>query len=262
MRQLVLHGFPTTTTRTDDAAYRWMALPSSTKIGPFLRIRSPRSMPGPRGTDPTRSTQSAWSCVSARSADALTRSSSGYAPSSSSMSTPLALSIICGMSARRRSISVSGPNISPDAMRGRTAYATWPVAPVTTTLTVLIRGGLLLERVRGDGSRPPPRRVCGLLSATAEGEVAHGDRSVRVHRYLERRVDSDRRPGDRVVTVEVERRVVDGVLVVCRDSRPLHRGPGVDKPRRREGRWVCRHPCGDGAVFFEGTGNPEVPGVV
>ena len=137
MRQLVLHGFPTTTMRTDDAAYRWMALPSSTKIGPFLRIRSPRSIPGPRGTDPTRSTQSAWSCVSARSADALTRSSSGYAPSSSSMSTPLALSIICGMSARRRSISVSGPNISPDAIRGRSAYATWPVAPVTTTLMVL-----------------------------------------------------------------------------------------------------------------------------
>src|SRR5438045_1031809 len=66
-----------------------------------------------------------------------TRSRSGYAPSSSSMSTPLALSIICGMSARRRSMSVSGPNISPEAMRGRSAYATCPVAPVTTTLTRL-----------------------------------------------------------------------------------------------------------------------------
>src|SRR3989475_3581324 len=43
----------------------------------------------------------------------------------------------CGMSARRRSTSVSGPNISPAAIRGSSAYATCPVAPVTTTRTVL-----------------------------------------------------------------------------------------------------------------------------
>src|SRR5207302_2972843 len=209
-----------------------------------------------------RKTQSARWWVSARSDDALTRSSSGYAPSSSSMSTPLALSIICGMSARRRSMSVSGPNISPEAMRGRSAYATCPVAPVTTTLIVLIRSLLLLERVRGDGSRPSPRRVCGVLSATADGEVAHGDHAVRVHRYLERRVDPDRRSGDRVVAIEIERRVVDEVLVVFLDPEPFDRMPAIDRPRRREARGVRRHPCGDGPVSFEGTGDPEVPGVV
>src|SRR2546425_6950892 len=53
------------------------------------------------------------------------------------MSVPLAFSMTCGMSASRRSTSVSGPNISPPAIRGSSAYATCPVAPVTTTRTVL-----------------------------------------------------------------------------------------------------------------------------
>src|SRR3989442_6887856 len=52
------------------------------------------------------------------------------------------------MSARRRSTSVSAPNISPAAMRGSKAYATWPVAPVTTTRTVLATSGGPLLRVR------------------------------------------------------------------------------------------------------------------
>src|SRR5688500_19757839 len=56
------------------------------------------------------------------------------------MTTPLAFSIIGGMSASRRSTSTSGPNISPAAIRGRSAYATCPVAPVTTTRTALANG--------------------------------------------------------------------------------------------------------------------------
>ena len=59
IRQLVLQGLPTTTTRTSREAFAAMALPSSTKIGPFSRIRSLRSMPGPRGFEPTSRTQSA-----------------------------------------------------------------------------------------------------------------------------------------------------------------------------------------------------------
>src|SRR5256885_11010606 len=62
------------------------------------------------------------------------------------MRTPFALSTICGMSARRRSTSVSGPNISPAAMRGSSAYETWPVAPVTTTFTVRAMSDRLLLR--------------------------------------------------------------------------------------------------------------------
>src|SRR2546425_1531447 len=148
MRQLVLQGLPTTATRPPVAAWSRIAEPSSTKIGPFLRMRSPRSIPGPRGTEPTRSAQSTSLNASARSALAETRESNGYAPSSSAMSVPFALSMTCGMSARRRSTSVSGPNISPAAMRGSKAYATWPVAPVTTTRTVLATSGGPLLRVR------------------------------------------------------------------------------------------------------------------
>src|SRR2546428_6086344 len=62
------------------------------------------------------------------------------------MRTPFALSTICGMSERRRSTSVSGPNISPAAMRGRSAYETCPVAPVTTTFTVRAMSDCLLLR--------------------------------------------------------------------------------------------------------------------
>ena len=53
IRQLVLQGLPTTSTRTSEAALAAMALPCGPKIPPLTVRRSPRSMPALRGTDPT-----------------------------------------------------------------------------------------------------------------------------------------------------------------------------------------------------------------
>ena len=57
--QLVLHGLPTTTTRASAEATSSIALPCSTKILPLSFSRSARSMPGPRGLEPTSMHQSA-----------------------------------------------------------------------------------------------------------------------------------------------------------------------------------------------------------
>ena len=57
IKQFVLHGLPTTTTRTSFAAAALIALPVLVKIGPLMRIRSERSIPCLRGTLPTSSTQ-------------------------------------------------------------------------------------------------------------------------------------------------------------------------------------------------------------
>ena len=90
IRQFVLHGLPTTTTRTSFAAADWIALPVLVKIGPFMRIRSPRSIPCLRGMLPTHSTQLHPAKPSSRwSLSALTTPASvGKAQSSSSISTP------------------------------------------------------------------------------------------------------------------------------------------------------------------------------
>src|SRR6266403_1131121 len=50
MRQLVLHGLPTTRIRTSRAAFFWMAWPWPTKIFPLMPSNSLRSMPALRGT--------------------------------------------------------------------------------------------------------------------------------------------------------------------------------------------------------------------
>src|SRR5665213_251607 len=57
IRQLVLHGFPTTRTRTSVAALAAMAWPWGPKIPPLTVSRSPRSMPALRGIEPTSSAQ-------------------------------------------------------------------------------------------------------------------------------------------------------------------------------------------------------------
>ena len=57
MRQLVLHGLPTTRTRTSAAARAAIALPWGPKMPPLTESRSPRSMPCLRGTEPTSSAQ-------------------------------------------------------------------------------------------------------------------------------------------------------------------------------------------------------------
>ena len=58
MRQFVLQGLPTTSTRTSQAAFAAIASPCGLKIPPFTPSRSLRSMPALRGIDPTSSAQS------------------------------------------------------------------------------------------------------------------------------------------------------------------------------------------------------------
>ena len=55
IRQLVLQGLPTTSTRTSEAALAAMARPWGPKIPPLTVSRSPRSMPALRGIEPTSS---------------------------------------------------------------------------------------------------------------------------------------------------------------------------------------------------------------
>ena len=59
IRQLVLHGLPTTRTRTSAAAWSLIAWPCGLKIPPFTERRSPRSMPALRGIEPTSSAHDA-----------------------------------------------------------------------------------------------------------------------------------------------------------------------------------------------------------
>ena len=88
MRQLVLQGFPTTSTRTSEAALLAIACPCPVKILPLIASRSPRSMPSFRGTLPTRSAQFTSVKPSSRSEVPRTSSKRGKAQSSSSIITP------------------------------------------------------------------------------------------------------------------------------------------------------------------------------
>src|SRR5205814_10523793 len=57
IRQLVLHGFPTTRVRTSADAFFSIARPWPIKILPFIQSRSFRSVPALRGTLPTSNAQ-------------------------------------------------------------------------------------------------------------------------------------------------------------------------------------------------------------
>ena len=119
--QLVLHGLPTTTTRASAEATSSMALPCSTKILPLSFSRSARSMPGPRGLEPTRMHQSASANASRGSPESTMPRRSGKAQSSSSIATPSSAfwTASTGISSSWRMIGWSLPNASPAAMRGR-----------------------------------------------------------------------------------------------------------------------------------------------
>ncbi len=120
---LVLQGLPTTATRQSSAATASIDLPWATKILPLSFRRSARSMPGPRGLEPTRSAQ--FTSLKATSASPVRTMlcSRGKAQSSSSMATPF--SAFCGPSTGiSRSCRISGwsaPNIWPEARRNRSA---------------------------------------------------------------------------------------------------------------------------------------------
>ena len=117
IRQLVLHGLPTTRTRTSEAACSAMARPWGLKMPPLTLSRSPRSMPALRGTEPTSSAQEVPSKAVARSEVATTPASSGKAQSSSSMTTPSRAFMAGSISSRRSTTGWSGPSSWPEAMR-------------------------------------------------------------------------------------------------------------------------------------------------
>ena len=119
--QLVLQGLPTTTTRASSEATSSIAWPCSTKILPLSFSRSARSMPGPRGLEPTRMAQSASLNATSGSSVSTMPCSSGKAQSSSSMATPFSAfwTASTGISRSCRMTGWSVPNASPAAMRGR-----------------------------------------------------------------------------------------------------------------------------------------------
>ena len=121
MRQFVLHGLPTTRTRTSSAACELIACPCGLKIPPFTLSRSPRSIPALRGIEPTRSAQLVPSNAVGRSAVVSMPASSGNAQSSSSIATPSSAFIAGSISSSRSTTGWSGPSSWPDAMRKRIA---------------------------------------------------------------------------------------------------------------------------------------------
>ena len=119
IRQLVLQGLPTTSTRTSEAALAAMARPWGPKIPPLTVSRSPRSMPALRGIEPTSSAHEVPSNAVSRSVVETMSLTRGKAQSSISMTTPSSAFIPGSISRRRSTTGWSGPSIWPEAMRNR-----------------------------------------------------------------------------------------------------------------------------------------------
>jgi len=102
MRQLVLQGFPTTSTRTSDAALAAMARPWGPKMLPLMVRRSPRSIPALRGMEPTSRAQDVPSNAVLRSVVVTISVTRGNAQSSISMTTPSSARIPGSISSSRR----------------------------------------------------------------------------------------------------------------------------------------------------------------
>ncbi len=119
MRQFVLQGLPTTTTRTSEAAWAAMASPWGPKMPPLMVSRSLRSMPALRGIEPTSSAHDVPSKAALASEVGSIPARSGKAQSSSSMTTPASAPMAGSISSRRSTTGWSGPSIWPDAMRNR-----------------------------------------------------------------------------------------------------------------------------------------------
>ena len=117
IRQFVLQGFPTTSTRTSLAAWSLIACPWGLKIPPLTESRSPRSMPAFRGIEPTSNAHDAPSKAVLRSAVASMPTSSGWAPSSNSITTPSSAGSAGSISSSRSTTGWSGPSSCPLAMR-------------------------------------------------------------------------------------------------------------------------------------------------
>ena len=110
IRQLVLHGLPTTSTRTSEAALAAMARPWGPKMPPLTVSRSPRSIPALRGIEPTSRAQEVPSKAVSRSVVVTMSLTRGKAQSSSSITTPSRAFIPGSISSRRSTTGWSGPN--------------------------------------------------------------------------------------------------------------------------------------------------------
>ena len=119
IRQLVLHGLPTTSTRTSEAACSAIAAPWGLKMPPFTPRSSPRSIPAFRGIDPTSSAQVVPSNAVFMSVVATTSASGEKAQSSSSMTTPSKAFMAGSISKSRSTIGWSTPRSCPEAIRNR-----------------------------------------------------------------------------------------------------------------------------------------------
>ena len=116
---LVLAGLPTTSTFTSLLAERLNASPCGLKMPPFAESRSARSMPALRGIEPTRIATSASPNATSASSVQVIESSSGKAPSSSSILTPSSAPRAGVISSNCSAMGVSGPSMVPDAIRKR-----------------------------------------------------------------------------------------------------------------------------------------------
>src|SRR5258706_103407 len=121
IRQLVLHGLPTTRMRTSCAAWSWIALPCGPKIFPFTDSRSPRSMPCLRGTEPTSSAHDVLSKAVFSSLVNSMPASRGNAQSSSSMATPSSDFSAGSISSMRNTTGWSGPSRTAPPAHGPAA---------------------------------------------------------------------------------------------------------------------------------------------
>ena len=89
IKALVLQGLPTTTTLVVGLATRLRISPWVLKMAAFACNRSPLSIPGDLGLDPTRMAKSTSLKPSLASEVLIIYSTSGYAQSYISMQTPL-----------------------------------------------------------------------------------------------------------------------------------------------------------------------------
>ena len=121
IRQLVFAGLPTTSTFASRLAWSFSALPCTEKIAAFASSRSLRSMPGPRGLEPTRSAMSVPSKATFGSSVATMPRSSGNAQSSISMTTPRRASMAGGISSSCSTTGRSAPSMAPEATRKTSA---------------------------------------------------------------------------------------------------------------------------------------------
>src|SRR5690606_30701731 len=121
------------------------------KILPLSGSRSLRSMPGPRGFEPTSKHASVSLNATRGSSEHVTSVSSGNAQSSRSILTPSSAPSTGVTSRSCRATFWLGPKMPPLAIIGRREYPICPAAPVTATRFTLLIQPLQRRRRRFQG---------------------------------------------------------------------------------------------------------------